>query len=50
LRYPVSWGGPEILSRRKTMTDAEWVALGAFEDDADYYAEFERMFGVRIAP
>jgi NAD(P)-dependent dehydrogenase (short-subunit alcohol dehydrogenase family) len=50
LRYPVSWGGPEILSRRETMTDAEWVALGAFEDDADYYAEFERMFGVRIAP
>jgi NAD(P)-dependent dehydrogenase (short-subunit alcohol dehydrogenase family) len=50
LRYPVSWGGPEILSRRETISDAEWVALGAFEDDADYYAEFERMFGVRIAP
>ncbi|MGA0802594.1 MAG: hypothetical protein ACO3Q0_08135, partial [Ilumatobacteraceae bacterium] len=50
LRYPVSWGGPEILSRRETMNDADWVGLGALENDADYYAEFERMFGVRIAP
>lgn len=50
LRYPVSWGGPEILSRRETMSDAEWIALGALESDDAYYAEFERMFGVRIAP
>jgi hypothetical protein len=32
------------------MNDADWVGLGALENDADYYAEFERMFGVRIAP
>ena len=50
LRYPVSWGGPEILARRETMSDAEWIALGALSNDDDYYAEFERMFGVRIAP
>jgi len=50
LRYPVSWGGPEILSRRETMSDAEWIALGALESDDAYYAEFESMFGVRIAP
>lgn len=50
LRYPVSWGGPEILSGRATTTDDEWVGMGAIVDDADYYAEFERLFGVRIAP
>ncbi len=50
LRYPVSWGGPELLEARTRTTDDEWVALGALADDAAYYAEFERLFGVRIAP
>ena len=50
LRYPVSWGGPELLEGRTRTSDDEWVALGALPDDADYYAEFERLFGVRIAP
>ena len=50
LRYPVSWGGPELLAGRTRTSDDEWIALGAFESDADYYAEFERLFGVRIAP
>lgn len=50
LRYPVSWGGPELLEGRTRTTDDEWVALGALADDAAYYAEFERLFGVRIAP
>jgi len=50
LRYPVSWGGPELLEGRTRTSDDEWVALGALPDDADFYAEFERLFGVRIAP
>jgi len=50
LRYPVSWGGPELLAGRERTSDSDWVALGALEDDADYYNEFERLFGVRIAP
>ena len=49
LRYPVSWGGPELLGNRPLVSDAEWVALGAIESDAEYMAEFERLFGVRIA-
>ena len=49
LRYPVSWGGPELLANRPLVSDADWVALGAIENDADYNAEFERLFGVRIA-
>jgi NAD(P)-dependent dehydrogenase (short-subunit alcohol dehydrogenase family) len=49
LRYPVSWGGPELLANRPLVSDADWVALGAIENDAEYNAEFERLFGVRIA-
>jgi NAD(P)-dependent dehydrogenase (short-subunit alcohol dehydrogenase family) len=49
LRYPVSWGGPELLGSRSNVTDAEWVALGAIADDAAYIAEFRRLFGVDIA-
>ncbi|MGA0878948.1 MAG: SDR family NAD(P)-dependent oxidoreductase [Ilumatobacteraceae bacterium] len=48
LRYPVSWGGPELLGRRPQISDAEWVALGAAETDDEYAAEFERLFGVSI--
>ncbi len=49
LRYPVSWGGPELLSRRPQISDAEWLALGAVATDEEYVAEFERLFGVSIA-
>ena len=49
LRYPVSWGAPELLSRRPQISDAEWLALGAVATDEEYVAEFERLFGVSIA-
>jgi NAD(P)-dependent dehydrogenase (short-subunit alcohol dehydrogenase family) len=50
LRYMMSWGGPEIISGRASMSDAEWVALGAIDDDAEYYARFRDHFGVDISP
>jgi len=50
LRYPVSWGGPEILARRPSLTDERWVALGAIADDADYYRAFSEAFGIDISP
>jgi len=50
LRYPVSWGGPEILARRPSLTDERWVALGAIADDADYYRAFTEAFGIDISP
>jgi NAD(P)-dependent dehydrogenase (short-subunit alcohol dehydrogenase family) len=49
LRYPVSWGAPELLESRPQVSDADWVALGAVEDDANYITEFERLFGVDIS-
>jgi NAD(P)-dependent dehydrogenase (short-subunit alcohol dehydrogenase family) len=48
LRYPVSWAGPEILTRRPTLSDEEWVALGTIEDDETYYRAFSDTFGVDI--
>ncbi len=49
LRYSVSWGGPEMVGGRESMSDQEWVALGAHADDADYYEAFESAFGLDIA-
>jgi NAD(P)-dependent dehydrogenase (short-subunit alcohol dehydrogenase family) len=50
LRYPVSWGGAELLGRRPEVSDQQWVALGAAEDDAEYYRTFGELFGIDIAP
>jgi NAD(P)-dependent dehydrogenase (short-subunit alcohol dehydrogenase family) len=50
LRYPVSWGGPEIVAGRRALTDEEWVALGAISDDREYYRAFSEAFGVDIVP
>jgi NAD(P)-dependent dehydrogenase (short-subunit alcohol dehydrogenase family) len=50
LRYPVSWGGRELTDGRSRMSDEEWVALGATDDDAAYYDGFRRLFGLDIAP
>ncbi|HEY3139573.1 MAG TPA: SDR family oxidoreductase [Acidimicrobiales bacterium] len=50
LRYPVSWGGPEVLGRRPHITDEQWIALGAIPDDNDYYRAFTTLFGLDITP
>jgi len=50
LRYPCSWGGVELVEGRERLSDAEWVALGLPDDDAEYYANFEDAFGLEIAP
>ena len=50
LRYATSWGGRELVEGRLAMTDDDWVALGAIEDDDAYYARFRDLFGLDIAP
>ncbi len=50
LRYSVSWAGPEFIAAREAMSDEDWVALGAYTDDAEYYAAFKSAFGLDIAP
>lgn len=48
LRYAVSWGAKELIDGRAAMTDQQWVALGAIEDDADYYHAFADGFRLEI--
>jgi NAD(P)-dependent dehydrogenase (short-subunit alcohol dehydrogenase family) len=50
LRYVMSWGGEGLITGREKMSDADWVELGAIEDDMEYYARFQEHFGVDIAP
>lgn len=48
IRYPCSWAGVESIEGRRRMTDDDWVALGAIEDDAEYYERFRHLFGTDI--
>lgn len=48
LRYQMSWGSRELIEGRSRMSDAEWVALGALEDDDAYYDRFRELFGLEL--
>ena len=50
LRYPCSWGGPEVLEGRRAMSDEEWVDLGRITDTVEYRERFKSAFGVDITP
>ena len=50
LRYPCSWGGESILAGRATMSDQDWVSLGAEPDEEQYRRRFQAAFGVDITP
>ncbi len=48
LRYPVSWGGNELIAGRAAMTDEQWVSLGDHVDDDAYYDAFTAGFGLEL--
>jgi NAD(P)-dependent dehydrogenase (short-subunit alcohol dehydrogenase family) len=48
-RYTCGWGGDELSSHRPAISDEDWIALGAIEDDAAYAARFAELFGLDIA-
>jgi NAD(P)-dependent dehydrogenase (short-subunit alcohol dehydrogenase family) len=48
LRYTASWGGAETINGRSKITDEQWVALGAIENDDDYYRAYSETFGIDI--
>lgn len=48
LRYPVSWGGPELTAAHDRVADADWLELGTLADDAEYARRFEEVFGVDV--
>jgi NAD(P)-dependent dehydrogenase (short-subunit alcohol dehydrogenase family) len=50
LRYACSWGASEIISRRLSMSDQDWMALGAATDDKEYRERFKASLGMDITP
>ncbi len=48
LRWTCGWGGPELSANRALVSDEDWVALGAIEDDDEYKARFTELFGLDI--
>jgi NAD(P)-dependent dehydrogenase (short-subunit alcohol dehydrogenase family) len=50
LRYLVGWDAETIVAHRANMTDEEFVAMGRCESDEDFYASFERHFGIDVRP
>ena len=48
LRYQMSWGSRELIEGRARMSDEDWVALGAVEDDDEYYDRFRELFGLEL--
>jgi NAD(P)-dependent dehydrogenase (short-subunit alcohol dehydrogenase family) len=52
LRYPVSWGGHELIDGRADLDDAAWVAMGTHpnspEGDTAYYDAFRDAFGLEL--
>ncbi len=49
LRYPVSWGGPEMAALHDRIDDSDWITLGSIEDDGEYATRFEEIFGIDIS-
>ncbi len=47
-RYTCAWGGEELASRRAAISDEDWIALGRASSDDEYYAHFERLFGLDL--
>jgi len=47
-RSSCAWGGPELCAARDRVSDADWVALGAIEDDDAYYERFAELFGLEL--
>jgi NAD(P)-dependent dehydrogenase (short-subunit alcohol dehydrogenase family) len=50
LRYACAWGGVELAEGRKRLRDEDWIALGRYDQDEDYFDAFERAFELDIRP
>lgn len=48
LRYLVGWDAETIVAHRERMTDEEFVAMGRCATDEDFYASFQRQFGIDV--
>ncbi len=48
LRYTCGWGGAELTENRPKISDEDWVALGAIEDDNEYLTRFTELFKLDV--
>jgi NAD(P)-dependent dehydrogenase (short-subunit alcohol dehydrogenase family) len=48
LRYAISWGGKELVNGRAAMSDSDWVRMGTWTDDNEYYDDFSAKFGLDL--
>jgi NAD(P)-dependent dehydrogenase (short-subunit alcohol dehydrogenase family) len=48
LRYPVSWGGAELAELHDRIDHSDWIAMGAIEEDEEYYRAFHDVFGLDL--
>lgn len=47
-RYSCGWGGRQLTERKPQVSDEDWIAMGALEDDGEYAARFNELFGLDI--
>ena len=47
-RTSCAWGGTELCEGRKLVSDADWIELGAAEEDETYYDRFQALFGLDL--
>jgi NAD(P)-dependent dehydrogenase (short-subunit alcohol dehydrogenase family) len=50
LRWTCAWGAEELIDGRARISDDDWVALGAIDDDQAYFQRFSELFKLDIAP
>jgi NAD(P)-dependent dehydrogenase (short-subunit alcohol dehydrogenase family) len=48
LRYPVSWGGAELAELHDRIDHSDWIAMGAIDEDEEYYRAFHDVFGLDL--
>lgn len=48
-RYTCGWAGPELINGRASITDKQWIELGAIESDDEYAERFNELFGLDIS-
>jgi NAD(P)-dependent dehydrogenase (short-subunit alcohol dehydrogenase family) len=49
LRYPVSWGGEELVRALSALRDEDWLELGRIEDLDEYAGRFREVFGLDLS-
>lgn len=47
LRYPCSWGGEALIAGRAKMTDQQFVAMGAVDNET-YFEQFRDLLGLDL--